>query len=179
MERSSLSLDFAASSIKLLKPLRRQRQALLSSQLSMAKVCRMQISPLPVQLGSQLPATAIAAFGSASARAVTVVPSVFGTGIDGSGDDRKVGARANSFVSKSLRMSKRRGVALLKNNIRGMGTAVSVLTGEKERENTMSPLTPPSKQKPAKNSSSSSSASSEWVKVSQTGKHYKELSALH
>ncbi|KAM1285044.1 hypothetical protein ACFX2J_027661 [Malus domestica] len=83
MESSSLSLDFTASSIKLLKPLRRQRQALLSSQLSMAKVCRIQISPLPVQLGSQLPATAIAAFGSASARAVTVVPSVFGTGIDG------------------------------------------------------------------------------------------------
>lgn len=30
----------------------------------------------------QLPATAIAAFGSASARAVTVLPSVFGTGIN-------------------------------------------------------------------------------------------------
>ncbi|KAB2622152.1 WD repeat-containing protein 44-like [Pyrus ussuriensis x Pyrus communis] len=98
---------------------------------------------------------------------------------EGSGDERKLGAGANSFVSKSLRMSKRRGVALLKNSIRGVGTAVSVLIGEKERENTMPPLTPPPEQKPAKNSSSSSSASSEWVKVRQTGKHYKELSALH
>ncbi|KAM2913578.1 hypothetical protein COP2_044219 [Malus domestica] len=42
----------------------------------------------------------------------------------GSGDDRKVGARANSFVSKSLSVSKRRWVALLKNSIRGVGTAV-------------------------------------------------------
>ncbi|XP_068339988.1 uncharacterized protein [Pyrus communis] len=92
------------------------------------------------------------------------------------GGDRKGGAvGANSFVSKSLRMSKRRGVALLKNSIRGVGTAVSVLIGEKDRENTTPPLTPPA-QKPAKNSSSSSS---EWVKVRQTGKHYKELSALH
>ncbi|CAN6723880.1 unnamed protein product [Malus baccata var. baccata] len=98
---------------------------------------------------------------------------------EGSGDNRKVGAGANSFVSKSLRMSKRRGVALLKNSIRGVGTAVSVLIGEKERENTTSSLTPPPEQKPTKNSSFSSSASSEWVKVRQTGKHYKELSALH
>ncbi|KAM1047271.1 hypothetical protein ACFX2C_026644 [Malus domestica] len=83
------------------------------------------------------------------------------------------------MVKESLRMSKRRGVALLKNSIRGVGTAVSVLIGEKERENTVPPLTPLPEQKPAKNLSSSSSASSEWVKVRQTGKHYKELSALH
>ncbi|KAM1352964.1 hypothetical protein TB2_032204 [Malus domestica] len=98
---------------------------------------------------------------------------------EGSDDDKKVGAGANSFVSKSLRMSKKRGVALLKNSIRGVGTAVSVLIGEKERENTTPPLTPQPEQKPTKNLSSSSSASSEWVKVRQTGKHYKELSALH
>ncbi|RXI06675.1 hypothetical protein DVH24_025811, partial [Malus domestica] len=90
---------------------------------------------------------------------------------EGSGDDRKVGAGANSFVSKSLRMSKRRGVALLKNSIRGVGTAVSVLTGEKERENTMSPLTPPPEQKPAKNSSSSSSASSEQGNITRSYPH--------
>ncbi|KAM1749732.1 hypothetical protein COP2_010709 [Malus domestica] len=96
-----------------------------------------------------------------------------------SGDDRKVGARANLFVSKSLSMSKRIGVALLKNIIRGVGTVVSVLIGEKERENTTPLLSPPLEQKLAKNSSSSSLASSEWVKVRQIGKHYKELSALH
>ena len=98
---------------------------------------------------------------------------------EGSGDDMKVGAGANSFVLKSLRMSKRRGVAMLKNNIRGMGTVVSVLIGEKERENKTPSLTPQREQKPTKNSSSSLSASSEWVKVRQTGNHYKELLALH
>ncbi|KAM2925426.1 hypothetical protein FF1_042944 [Malus domestica] len=47
----------------------------------------------------------------------------------GSGDDRKVGAGVNSFVSKSLSMSKRRGVALLKSSIRGVGTAVGKKKG--------------------------------------------------
>ncbi|KAM1095636.1 hypothetical protein EV2_010800 [Malus domestica] len=98
---------------------------------------------------------------------------------EGSCDDMKVGAGVNLFVSKSLSVSKRRGVALLKNIIRGVRTVVSVLIGEKERENTTPPLTPPPEQKLTKNSSSSSSASSERVKVRQIGKHYKELSALH
>ncbi|KAM1550636.1 hypothetical protein EV2_044121 [Malus domestica] len=61
----------------------------------------------------------------------------------GSGDDRKVGAGVNSFVSKSLSMSKRRGVALLKSSIRGVGIAVGVLIGEKMRENLTPLLTPP------------------------------------
>lgn len=90
------------------------------------------------------------------------------------GSDRKMGAGANSFVSKSLRMSKRK-VALLKNSIKGVGSAVSVLIGEKEQPSAPPPL--PQDQKPS--SKNSGSNSSEWIKVRHTGKSYKELSALH
>lgn len=99
--------------------------------------------------------------------------------------DRKI--NVNSYLSKSLRMSKRRGAALLK-NIKGSMTG---LIGEKEREIPHSSL----ETKPSKNASSSSSicpsptpsssaaapspSSSEWVKVRQSGRSYKELSALH
>ncbi|KAH7514456.1 hypothetical protein FEM48_Zijuj11G0091500 [Ziziphus jujuba var. spinosa] len=86
------------------------------------------------------------------------------------GHERKVGA---NYLSKSLRMSKRRGVALLKNSIKGVANSMSGLIGEKERE-IHSP-----EQKPCKNSGGSSSPSSEWIKVRQCGKSYKELSALH
>ncbi|KAF8042400.1 hypothetical protein BT93_A0893 [Corymbia citriodora subsp. variegata] len=71
----------------------------------------------------------------------------------------------NSYLSKSLRLSKRSGVALLK-NIKGVANSMSGLIGDKEREN--QPVQEP---KPAK-------SSSEWVKVRQHGKSYKELSAL-
>lgn len=83
--------------------------------------------------------------------------------------ERKVGA--NSYLSKSLRMSKRRGVALLKNSIKGVANSMSGLIGEKERE-IHSP-----EQKSGKNSGPA--PSSEWIKVRQSGKSYKELSALH
>ncbi|CAK9179962.1 unnamed protein product [Ilex paraguariensis] len=82
-----------------------------------------------------------------------------------SDDDRKVGA--NSYLSKSFRYSKRRGVALLK-NIKGVANTMSGLIVDKEREH---PL--PADQKASKNSSS------EWVKVRQHGKHYKEFTGLH
>ncbi|KAI3442944.1 uncharacterized protein J3R85_000278 [Psidium guajava] len=72
----------------------------------------------------------------------------------------------NSYFSKSLRLSKRSGVALLK-NIKGVANSMSGLIGDKEREN--QPVQEP---KPGK-------SSSDWVKVRQHGKSYKELSALH
>ncbi|XP_050382890.1 uncharacterized protein LOC126799687 [Argentina anserina] len=88
------------------------------------------------------------------------------------GTERKVGAAgANSFVSKSLRMSKRK-VALLKNSIKGVGSAVSVLIGEKDQHASPPPPPLPQDQKPGK-------SSSEWIKVRHSGKSYKELSALH
>ncbi|KAK2657883.1 hypothetical protein Ddye_010935 [Dipteronia dyeriana] len=80
---------------------------------------------------------------------------------------------ANSYLSKSLRMSKRRGAALLK-NIKGVANSMS-LRLDKDREHLISP--PP--EAPQKQSKNSSSNSNEWVKVRQTGKSYKELSALH
>ncbi|XP_050217520.1 uncharacterized protein LOC126668339 [Mercurialis annua] len=82
-----------------------------------------------------------------------------------SGDERKI--TANSYLSKSLRVSKRRGAALLK-NIKGVAHSMT-MTGlkgsEKERE-THSPT-------------AESKSKSGWMKVRQTGKSYKELSALH
>ncbi|KAF3960604.1 hypothetical protein CMV_014702 [Castanea mollissima] len=84
--------------------------------------------------------------------------------------DRKVSA--NSYFSKSLRMSKKGGAALLK-NVKGLANSMSGLMGEKERE--LSQVSSPVvEQKPIKNSSSS-----EWTKVRQSGKSFKELSALH
>ncbi|XVE61870.1 hypothetical protein DITRI_Ditri06bG0073800 [Diplodiscus trichospermus] len=75
-------------------------------------------------------------------------------------NDRKF----NSYLSKSLRMSKRRGAAMLK-SIRGVANSMT-LRGEKDREHMLA-----MDQKNAKNN--------QWVKVRQTGKSYKELSALH
>ncbi|EEF34634.1 WD-repeat protein, putative [Ricinus communis] len=86
-------------------------------------------------------------------------------------DDRKI--NTNSYLSKSLRLSKRRGAALLK-NIKGVAHSMSItgLRGaDKERES----HSPTAESKAgAKNSSSSG-----WMKVRQAGKSYKELSALH
>ncbi|KAG6603658.1 WD repeat-containing protein 44 [Cucurbita argyrosperma subsp. argyrosperma] len=81
-------------------------------------------------------------------------------------------------LSKSLRMSKRRGAALLK-NIKGSMTG---LMGEKELSQALD--SKPSKNASSTNSPPSSSStaapsSSEWVKVRQSGRSYKELSALH
>uniref|UniRef100_A0A2N9GMC5 WD repeat-containing protein 44 n=1 Tax=Fagus sylvatica TaxID=28930 RepID=A0A2N9GMC5_FAGSY len=77
----------------------------------------------------------------------------------------------NSYFSKSLRMSKRGGAALLK-NVKGLANSMSGLIGEKERELSQIP-SPVLEQKPMKNTSS------EWIKVRQSGKSGKELSALH
>lgn len=75
--------------------------------------------------------------------------------------------QAHSYLSKSFRYSKRRGVALLK-NIKGVANSMSGLIVDKEREPTPSTVD----QKASKNSS-------QWVKVRQHGKPYKELTALH
>lgn len=101
--------------------------------------------------------------------------------INGFFGDRKL--NVNSYLSKSLRMSKRRGAALLK-NIKGSMTG---LIGEKDREIPQALETKLSKNassscpSPPHPSSSTTAAptSSEWVKVRQSGKSYKELSALH
>ncbi|KAL5574173.1 hypothetical protein UlMin_023770 [Ulmus minor] len=94
--------------------------------------------------------------------------------INGETSERKFGGNyfgSNySYISRSLRMSKRRGVSLLKNSIRGVAHSMSGLICEKENSN--------NEAKPEK-SSNKSNSSSEWVKVRQSGKSYKELSAVH
>ncbi|XWS43711.1 hypothetical protein CRYUN_Cryun16bG0127100 [Craigia yunnanensis] len=77
-------------------------------------------------------------------------------------NDRKF----NSYISKSLRMSKRRGAAMLRSK-KGVANSMT-LRGEKERENVLA-----MDQRNVKN------GNNQWVKVRQTGKSYKELSALH
>lgn len=88
-----------------------------------------------------------------------------------SGDDIKI--IVNSYLSKSLKLSKRRGAAFLK-NIKGVAHSMSItgLRGvDKERENN----SPTAESK----SGAKSSSSCGWIKVKQTGKSSKELSALH
>ncbi|KAH0632309.1 hypothetical protein KY284_035095 [Solanum tuberosum] len=80
-------------------------------------------------------------------------------------DERKL--NANSYLSKSFRNSKRRGVALLK-NIKGVAHSMSGKIIDKEREQPV----PEEQQKPNKNSS-------KWIKVRQHGKSCKEFTALH
>lgn len=80
-------------------------------------------------------------------------------------DERKL--NANSYLSKSFRNSKRRGVALLK-NIKGVAHSMSGKIIDKEREQPV----PEEQQKPNKNSS-------KWSKVRQHGKSCKEFTALH
>ncbi|GLT92533.1 hypothetical protein SLE2022_103670 [Rubroshorea leprosula] len=72
----------------------------------------------------------------------------------------------NSYISKSLKMSKKRGVAMLK-SIKGVANSMT-LRGEKEKE--MAMLT---------DSKAVKNGSNEWMKVRTTGKSFKELSALH
>lgn len=85
--------------------------------------------------------------------------------VSGNVDDTKKD-QANSYLTKSFRYSKRRGVALLK-NIKDVANSMSGLIADKERENSST-----ADQKATKNSS-------QWVKVRQHGKTYKELTALH
>lgn len=78
-------------------------------------------------------------------------------------NERKVTPN-NSYFTKSFRFSKRRGVALLK-NIKGVANTMSGLITDKEKDHSSSPK--------------KTNSSSEWIKVRQNGKSYKELSALH
>ncbi|GMJ08463.1 hypothetical protein like AT2G37670 [Hibiscus trionum] len=79
------------------------------------------------------------------------------------GTDRKI----NSYFTKSLKQSKKRGAAVLK-SIKEVANSMT-LRGEKEREPNLFAMD----QKNAKN------GTNQWVRVRQTGKSYKELSALH
>lgn len=82
------------------------------------------------------------------------------------GSDRKL----NSYLSKSLKVSKKRGAAVLK-SIKGVATSMT-LRGEKEKEQSLFNVD-------QKKNNGNSNNNNQWVKVRQTGKSYKELSALH
>ncbi|CAL5422566.1 unnamed protein product [Camellia sinensis] len=80
-------------------------------------------------------------------------------------DEKKGGANAgNSYLTKSFRNSKRRGVAFLK-NIRCVANSMSGLIGDKERDNS--------------STADQQNPSSKWIKVRQHGKPMKEFTALH
>ncbi|KAL7248326.1 hypothetical protein ACSBR2_003109 [Camellia fascicularis] len=79
-------------------------------------------------------------------------------------DARKI--NTNSYLSKSFRNSKRRGVALLK-NIKGVANSMSGLIVDKERDHSIGD------QRTNKNSTN------KWIKVRQHGKSIKEFTALH
>ncbi|GAB4833795.1 hypothetical protein Ancab_032044 [Ancistrocladus abbreviatus] len=90
---------------------------------------------------------------------------------NGNAIDRKM----STYLTKSFRYSKRRGQSLLK-NIKSASKSMTGFIAEKEREH--SPPPPPlsvSEQKTAKNSFT---PQSEWIKVRQQGKTYKELTAV-
>ncbi|KAF3575466.1 hypothetical protein DY000_02035521 [Brassica cretica] len=75
----------------------------------------------------------------------------------------------NSYLSKSVRLSKRRGAALLK-NIKGVAHSMSLRGVDKDVTDSDSPR---------KGKDNKHGKANEWVKVRPTGKSYKELSALH
>ena len=71
---------------------------------------------------------------------------------------------SSSYISRSLRMSKRRGVAFLK-NIKGVASG---FIGEREAT--------------AANAATAATAAAEkgqWVRVRQSGKSHKKVSTLH
>lgn len=76
--------------------------------------------------------------------------------------------KSNSYISKSLKMSMSTGAAVLK-SIKGVANSMA-LRGEKEREVVLA-----LEQK----STANKNGNNQWVKVRQTGKSYKELSALN
>ncbi|OMO97189.1 hypothetical protein COLO4_14815 [Corchorus olitorius] len=80
------------------------------------------------------------------------------------GNDPNNERKINSYFSKSLRGSKRRGAAMLK-SIKGVANSMH-LRGEKERDF-------------AADQKGGKKENNQWVKVTQKGKSYKELSALH
>ncbi|XP_047150896.1 WD repeat-containing protein 44-like [Vigna umbellata] len=69
---------------------------------------------------------------------------------------------SSSYISRSLRMSKRRGVAFLK-NIKGVASG---FIGEREAVGNAAAAT-------------AAAEKSQWVRVRQSGKSHKEVSALH
>lgn len=81
----------------------------------------------------------------------------------GRNDGKKLSS--NSHILRSLRLSKRRGASLLK-NIKGVASG---FVGEREREVVVPPVVEQNKPQ----------AKNKWVKVRQSGKSQKELSALH
>ncbi|CAI0427159.1 unnamed protein product [Linum tenue] len=91
------------------------------------------------------------------------------------GNDRKLGV--NNYFSKSLRMSKRRGAALVK-SIKGVAHSMSMSASKTERDRDLLPPPIPD-QKAAAGNKNSSAAPSGWIKVRVTGKSQRELSALH
>ncbi|XP_061369252.1 uncharacterized protein LOC133312115 [Gastrolobium bilobum] len=77
---------------------------------------------------------------------------------------------SNSYISRSLRLSKRRGASLLK-NIKGVASG---FVGERERE---APVVPPGAAAPV--AEAKQQGKNKWVRVRQSGKSTKEVSALH
>ncbi|XP_019186644.1 PREDICTED: WD repeat-containing protein 44 [Ipomoea nil] len=75
--------------------------------------------------------------------------------------------KQNSYLTRSMRYSKRRGVAILK-NIKGVAHSMSGKNTEKDRD----PSLAGEPCKPNKNSS-------QWIKVRQHGKPIKEFTGLH
>ena len=72
---------------------------------------------------------------------------------------------SSSYISRSLRMSKRRGAAFLK-NIKGVASG---FIGEREREAVAAQAA----------ATNAAAEKSQWVRVRQSGKSHKEVSALH
>ncbi|KAL8114094.1 hypothetical protein AgCh_021101 [Apium graveolens] len=85
-------------------------------------------------------------------------------------DDKKAAAAAaaDSSFTKSFRNSKKKGAALFK-NIMGVANSVSGFIGEREK----------SQQQSQPEQKSNKNSSSQWVKVRQHGKQYKEYTGLH
>lgn len=81
----------------------------------------------------------------------------------GRNDGKKLSS--NSHILRSLRLSKRRGASLLK-NIKGVASG---FVGEREREAIVPQVVEQNKPQ----------GKNKWVKVRQSGKSQKELSALH
>ncbi|OIV98639.1 hypothetical protein TanjilG_12762 [Lupinus angustifolius] len=80
---------------------------------------------------------------------------------------------SNSYISRSLRLSKRRGASLLK-NIKGVASG---FVGERERE---VPIQQQQQQQQQQQGLEPKPAGkNDWVRVRQSGKSQKELSALH
>jgi len=91
-----------------------------------------------------------------------VVNELMRRGARNEGLSRKL--TSSSYISRSLRMSKRRGAAFLK-NIKGVASG---FIGEREREAVA-----------AQAAATAAAEESQWVRVRQSGKSHKEVSALH